>query len=491
MLVHVSRLQHNVVETAALHHAKLYIRALTEFRTLYTAEVVSVASQHGLEVTHDYQNKPGAIPIPATLTMLLGDRIGASGLGASSRLYSPYPFPWRSKEWSGSDGFQQEAWKALSVNPSRAFYRYERRDKNELFRYAVADLMREDCVACHNSHPQSPKTDWQVNDVRGVLEVMFPLDPIIKAANDDLKSTIYAYIFLAVCLVLGIALIVIKQWRHSNELERKVEARTAELSTEVELRKQYEDGLIKAREAADRASKAKSEFLSYMNHEIRSPLNSIIGFSQLLEVEDGLNESQRESVGLILSAGRHLVELIDDLLDLSKIEVGQLDLKMEQVEVTLLLYECWHLFPMAKDQYDVTLEEIDPEQQGVKVWSDYRRLKQVLLNLVSNAIKYNRRGGSVSVSFIEISGDYLRIEVTDAGEGLDDESIQRLFQPFERLGAKESGIEGTGMGLVVSKQLIGVLGGAIGVESQPGVGSTFWVEVPRTKEAYLKAAEED
>lgn len=475
MILHVSHLQKNVVKTAALHHARLYVDALTQFRTLYSSEVVSVASRHGLEVTHDYKQKTGAIPLPATLSMLLGAKIGEGSSGASSRLYSPYPFPWRSKEGGLSKESDRQVWRRLSVKPNEPVIQFETHDGRDVFRYAVAEQMRESCVTCHNNHVDSPKTDWRVGDLRGVLEVVLPLDGIINETKADLKQTINFYVAIAILLLLLMVAVVVRQWRHSYRLELYVTQRTAELTHEIELRKGIEENLILAKEEAERASKAKTEFLSHMSHELRTPLNAVIGFSQLL-IEDELGNTQKRDVGIILSSGRHLLELINQLLDLSRVESGRLDLNMESVLLLPLLEECGTLLKPMAQEHGIDLKGL-ATCQGESVWTDRLRLKQVLLNLVSNAIKYNKENGSVEIRCQLVPDNHLRITVSDSGPGLDEQSLQLIFQPFERLGAARSSVEGTGIGLFVCKKLVESMGGTIGVQSRMGEGSEFWVEL--------------
>ena len=179
MLWYVSRLQSNLIASIALQDASLYAQALAEFRTLYTSEVVETVRPRGIEVTHDYMTHAGAIPLPVTLTMLLGKRISAHEAGAQIRLYSPYPFPSRRAEGGLRDAFGQAAWNFLQRNSTASFHRFEEVQGRPSLRYATADMMRPGCVNCHNTHAASPKTDWQTGDVRGVLEVVFPLDTAI------------------------------------------------------------------------------------------------------------------------------------------------------------------------------------------------------------------------------------------------------------------------------------------------------------------------
>lgn len=243
-------------------------------------------------------------------------------------------------------------------------------------------------------------------------------------------------------------------------------------------RKAYEAALMLSRDEAERANRAKSLFLTRMSHELRTPLNAILGFGQLLESdpEHPIQAAQRESVGEILHAGRHLLEMINEMLDLARIEAGRLSVSLAPVDVWPLLRECRALVaPLAEARGIRVMEDSSSAWGGVL--ADGTRLKQVLINLLSNAVKYNRDQGSVSVSCDRV-GDRVRICVTDTGRGLTPEQQGRLFSPFERLDADTSAIEGTGIGLALSKRLTELMRGEIGVESTPGVGSIFWVEFP-------------
>jgi signal transduction histidine kinase/ActR/RegA family two-component response regulator len=232
-----------------------------------------------------------------------------------------------------------------------------------------------------------------------------------------------------------------------------------------------------ARHDADHANHAKSEFLSRMSHELRTPLNAILGFAQLLEL-DALNPEQRESVAHILKGGRHLLELINEVLDIARIEAGRLAISLEPVSVNLLVKESLDLIaPLAAKEH-VQLDGNLAETRERYVQADRQRLRQVLLNLLSNAVKYNRKGGTVTLSYDETPEAQLRIEVTDTGPGIATDKMELLFTPFQRLGVEQTAIEGTGLGLALSKRLVEAMGGKLGVESTVGRGSTFWVQLP-------------
>jgi signal transduction histidine kinase len=234
--------------------------------------------------------------------------------------------------------------------------------------------------------------------------------------------------------------------------------------------------LALSREEADRANQAKSEFLSRMSHELRTPLNAILGFAQLLELDD-LDVRQRDNVAHIVAGGKHLLDLINEVLEISRIEVGSMSPTIEPVRAAAVVREAIELVGPLASQRQIDLKaELDG---GRDLWiaADQQRLKQVLLNLLANAVKYNREGGSVSVRMKKLGGR-ARILVTDTGMGIPQDQLPRLFTPFERLGAEASGVEGTGLGLVLALRLTEAMSGSLGVESQPWIGSTFHVELP-------------
>ncbi|MHB1188879.1 PAS domain-containing protein [Thiobacillus sp.] len=239
---------------------------------------------------------------------------------------------------------------------------------------------------------------------------------------------------------------------------------------------EVEQALIAARDEADRANQTKSEFLSSMSHELRTPMNAILGFGQLMEYDATLPDEHQDNVREILKAGHHLLELINEVLDLSKVESGHIDLSLEPVEVCLIVEDCLGLVGPLADQRDIQLSH--KGLKGAAVRADRTRLKQALLNLLTNAIKYNRDAGSVHIEVQLEGADRLRIRVTDTGLGIPAARLVELFQPFNRLDAEHSDIEGTGIGLTITRRIVEMMGGAVGVESEAGVGSTFWIELP-------------
>jgi signal transduction histidine kinase len=283
---------------------------------------------------------------------------------------------------------------------------------------------------------------------------------------------------------------LIETQRLNQELDERNRAITAlhanitELATaEAALRRevlqwqQAEETLRLAMEAIGREMQAKSEFLSGVSHELRTPLTAVLGYAALLGKTD-LAPKQRKYVESISTAGRHLLELIDEVLDITRLEVDRLTIALEPVALRPAFDVVRYMIVPLAGQRHVQLVDSLPEDRDVHVQADPQRLKQVLLNLLSNAVKYNKSGGRVTITCAGVPEDRVRICIADTGVGIPTDKLDRLFTPFDRLGAEHSGVEGTGLGLALCKRLVEAMGGTIGVDSVVAQGSTFWVELP-------------
>jgi len=257
------------------------------------------------------------------------------------------------------------------------------------------------------------------------------------------------------------------------------------MMVDITARKYAEEEMRKARNEAEKANLAKSEFLSRMSHELRTPMNSILGFAQLMSMGE-LNPAHKKGVNHIISSGTHLLTLINEILDISRIEAGRITLSLEPVQLSSVIHEMIDIIQPNASKRNLRVEFEQSPSNLLYVKADRQRLKQVLLNLINNAVKYNREEGSVTLrtelhQVFAPDATMVRVSVTDSGVGISQEEFSKLFLPFERIGAERSDTEGTGLGLAVVKKLMDVMGGTVGVESVVGKGSTFWIELPQAE----------
>ena len=276
--------------------------------------------------------------------------------------------------------------------------------------------------------------------------------------------------------------------RELDEAQRQLVAEgvtVRRLGSDITELKRIEEDLREARDTAERASHAKSEFLSRVSHELRTPLNAILGFSQILEMQKGLGPEPQNHVAEILRGGRHLLRLINEVLDLSRMESGHVTLSLEPVSAQDVIEEAVTLMRPVAEGHGIQVEIAPLTDPAWHLMADRQRLKQVLLNFLSNAILYNRAHGSVTVQCALCADDdaALRLSVRDTGPGLSPEKRARLFTPFDRLDAERTHthVEGAGLGLARSRRMVEIMGGSLGVETAPGAGSTFWVEFARAE----------
>jgi len=299
-----SHLKQSLVEAAG-HYSEL----VAEFRTLYTSEVVARVLPEGIEVTHDYKSRNGTIPLPATLSMLLGRRVGVISSGAKMRLFSDYPFPWRT-DGGPQDAFEIDALMQLRRDPKRPYFRFEKIAGELILRYATADIMRPSCVGCHNSHRDSPKRDWRAGDVRGVLAVTLPA---VTNASGKLSGVNLAFGMAAIVFILGtvlVSMVIARQHRaaavvaqHAVDLRREVRNRER---TAEQLRRSNDD-LI--------------QFAHIASHDLAEPARKVMAFGDLLAEESGdtLDDDGKHYLEKMIDASKRMRTLIDDLLEYSRV----------------------------------------------------------------------------------------------------------------------------------------------------------------------------
>jgi PAS domain S-box-containing protein len=325
--------------------------------------------------------------------------------------------------------------------------------------HGVGAGFEPDTAAALDFYPEGPHRDRIRAAIKAAIQRGTPFDLELQIRNADGK--------LVWVRAIGMA-------EHADGCCRRLYGTFQDIDTRLKLEQAR---LAQAR--AEAASRAKSEFLARMSHELRTPLNAVLGFSELLAQEPAIaaSTSGRTAVGHIHDAGRHLLALVDDVLDLARIEAGMLDAARQSIDLHELAVECRRLVAPLAERHGVAVH-VKPPETTLHVLADRRRALQVIANLLSNAIKYNRPGGSADVS-LRADGTSVVMAVRDTGLGMSQVQLAGLYQPFNRLGAEHSDIEGTGLGLAITRQLLEAMGGALDVTSVVGQGSTFEVRWPR------------
>ena len=433
---------------AALHRQAADLNSvITSMRGYYASNVVGrvLASPGSTQITHNYQSIPGAIPIPATLSLELGRVITEQQHNISYRFFSDYPFKNRAPHMF--DDFERRALSELRANPNRLISDASSTIFSDGVRVVAPIVMGAACVDCHNTHPDSPKRDWKVGDVRGIQEV---------AVNQRIAANLFSFKYLLIYFALiGTAGFSFLLLQHRQAI--LIQGINREL---------------------EEASRHKSQFLANMSHELRTPLNAVLGYTELIldSVYGELPEKARSVLDRIQRNGRHLLGLINEVLDLSKIEAGQLVLTLSDYSLKAVVESVYTTVePLAKEKGLAFKAEISPDLPTGR--GDERQLTQVLLNLVGNAIKFTDTG-EVVIKASNVNGSF-EVAVRDTGPGISAADQAKLFQEFQQADnsiTRKKG--GTGLGLAISKRIIEMHGGRLGVKSRPGHGSTFAFTLP-------------
>ena len=536
-------MSYSLVHQTAVRDASAYSEAIAEFRTLYTSEVVARLQPLGIKVSHDYDQHPGAIPLPATLSKLLGDRLGHEESQCNTRLYSDYPFPWR-KNGGPQDDFERDALRELKINPNQPYYRFETNDEASYLRYAAADKMQQSCVQCHNTHPESPKTDWQVGDVRGVLAVRMPLTNAIAHTNSEIHGmlVVLAIVGGLVIFVFGltmqrlrnqtvnvrqtndeltrntrdlaqsnaylqqeaerrehaqnelvIAAASLQQRKEEAEASRaaalnmlqdievarqksvRAEQQQAALNQELEIKAQQ---IATANTTLERSNEELKQFAYVASHDLQEPLRKVNSFCQLLQNEyaDQLDDDAKSYIRYAVDGATRMRNLVSDLLDYSRVETQGRSL--EPTDAGDACSEAIDILQSAIEDNDAKITV----QQLPTIQADRAQLVRLFQNLIGNAIKYRGDNSpNIRIGVEEQDHDWV-FSICDNGIGMEHQYHERIFVMFQRLHARDE-YSGTGIGLAICKRIVDRLWGRIWVESEPGVGSTFFISVPKLSDS--------
>jgi len=457
---------------------------ITYFRNFYSAEIMRRARQAGVNMNDiDATHAP---PLPASFVIDFGKYMRQMENGTRVALFSDLPFPGRMAE-RPLDAFQKDALAHLKLNPDTPFTREEEREGRTYLRYAQADRMQANCVACHNSYTGSPKTDWKVGDVRGALEVDMPIDHWQNEASALLRRS-FGLLMLVAIAGLFLVWFSLRQLRNTLHTAQRLATQNHQsniaLRAQMQQREAMEQGLREsqtaltlAKERAESANLLKSEFLANMSHEIRTPMNGIVGMTQLT-LQTALNDTQREYLTLANNSASHLLTIINDILDFSKIEAGHLSLQPVRMGPGQVLQHTLRSFSAEALAKGLDVQVQIAENVPQEVIADPVRLRQILTNLIGNAIKFTNKGGlKIQLDSLADASDsrvVLTFSIADTGIGFDPDKTPQLFSPFIQAdGSITRSFGGTGLGLAITRSLVLLMGGQINAVSQPGQGAIF------------------
>jgi len=520
--LHISQLKAQMAATIALRGADTHSRESSDTREWYSIEVVQRLHVLGIKDSEPYREKEGAIPLPVLLSLNLGGQLFSGRPGERVRLLSGYPFPQAGDPGQVMDSYQRKAWEFLNQHPEQSFYRVEQVDGRQSLRFATAGRMQQECVNCHNENADSPKRDWQVGQVGGIVEMVYPLDSLEKITDMDWLDSYGMMGVLVILWLGGFGLVVLKLRRVSSELENRVRHRTSDLNesnrqleVEIHERKLAEETIRQARdnlekrvqertrklaasnaelirEVAERkraeddtrnlnsqlvqrsaqleASNKELEAFSYsVSHDLRAPLRGIDGFSQavLEDYDEKLDDSGRSYLNRVRAASQRMSQLIDAMLNLARLTRAEIHSKT---------------FDMSAIVHGILedLQKIEPEREvdcvvanNLLATADPQLIRAVLENLLGNAWKFTRKQPNPRIEFGH--GQYkgqAAYFVKDNGAGFDMTYAHKLFGTFQRLHAYTE-FPGVGVGLATVHRIIQRHGGQIWAESTVDEGATF------------------
>ncbi len=473
----------NIEQSSLLRSAESYANAINTFRQFYSTEIISKLHNTDIELTHEYRGRKDALPIPATMSIDMANKINRSDQNLHMAVVSHYPFPWRSAR--EMTPFEQRAIERLAGSAEQGYSEVIERNGQDSIAYASPMRMAEQCVACHNSHPDTPKNDWKVGDVRGLQVIYIPFGAL---GFENQLGMAYLMAFIVLSFIGAFSVIV---WLTNNnqiafaEIKKKTKSLEQALTDLEQAKRSAELAKVSAEHAkvvAEEANQAKGDFLANMSHEIRTPMNAIIGLSHLALDQKMDDARQRDYFHKIHGSASNLLNIINDILDFSKIEAGMLDIEDADFELDKLLQNVYDINHIRAYEKGITFRVHRAFSIPNYLRGDIVRLNQVLTNLVSNAIKFTDEGKvQLDLQPVGISDHEIRlsIKITDTGIGIAPEDAERLFDSFTQADTSTSRkYGGTGLGLAITRQLVELMGGTISLNSEVGAGTQVIAEIP-------------
>ena len=473
------------VSESAYKTSKGYAVMISQFRSLYSSAIINMEKTFDIELTHDYHFKEMSLPLHSTMSLLLNEKINQSGI-THVKLYSAYPFAWRKEVGGVNDDFAKAAWQALSDHPNNPFTRIEEVKGILSIRYAIADTLKPECVFCHNHYADTPKNDWKNGDLISVLEITEPV--IIKK---NATSRYFTHIKVMFCVVLLIVLVafyfllgrltqnkkvlaaVNSQFRQSLKDYKNLQYSLQEANDKSAMQKQQTALALKE---AQEANKIKSVFLANISHEIRTPMNAILGYTNILKSNPSIQGENLKSLFIINKSGEHLLNLINDILDVSKLESGASKLHITNFDILEVCNSSVEIFALKASQKQLTLTFVtDINTDALTVNGDQLKLRQVIINLIGNALKFTSKGRVILKLNVQ-EDSVFSFSVIDTGIGVHQQYQASIFDSFNQ-GENTSDFDGVGLGLSISKKYLQLMHSDIQILSTPGIGSKFFFDI--------------
>jgi len=425
--------------------------SLRTFRSLYTEEVVNKLKNSEFSVNHEFHNNAKAVPLPANMTIMLGERIKHAGSGSYANLYSPFPFPWRKSTGGLNDSFKREAWEFLSKYPSKEFYRIETINGEPHLRYAKADILQDSCVNCHNTHPQTPRRGWKEGDVRGILEVTQPTNLIFEKGKQVVEKQLLTIMISGVLGVLAIVLVILS-FRHQLAVQKSLQINLEKRNDELE------------------------QFSYRSSHDLKAPLTSSKRLANFVseDIESGNLSEALKNTTIIHQQMEKLENLVTDILDLAKTDVNQDNI--EEIDFESMFRGA--IEKLSFLAHDIEVEMVASVELLNRPLGEKARFTQITENLISNALKYCDRNKSEHYVRMKVQEDSKRLFITieDNGVGIPIEHQDKLFEMFQRFHPTLS--SGSGLGLAIVKKHVDRMLGEISCRSS-SMGTEFRIELPK------------